>query len=186
MAVELLRRAFTVTEYHRMAEAGILTEDDRVELLEGEIVTMTPIGSRHAACVNRLTEAFAVRVVGRAIVSVQNPIQLGERSELQPELVLLQPRADFYASAHPGPGDVLLVVEVAETSAGVDRGVKIPLYARARIPEVWLVALAGESIEIYRRPTVQGYQGVQQIGRGGRVAPEAVPELEVDVDGILG
>lgn len=136
MSVQLLRRSFTVEEYHRMAEAGILREDDRVELLEGEIVEMTPIGSRHAACVDRLNQ-LGVRGVGpRAIVRVQSPVRLGERSEPQPDLTLLRARPDFYAHAHPGPADVLLIIEVAEASADADRTVKMPLYARAAIPEV--------------------------------------------------
>lgn len=116
MAVRLLRRSFTVEEYYRMAQAGILTEDDRVELIEGEIIKMTPLGSRHAACVDRLTQLFSARIRGQAIVRVQNPIRLSERSEPQPDLALLRFRPDFYATAHPGPQDVLMVVEVAETS----------------------------------------------------------------------
>ena len=115
-----------------MARAGILREDDRVELLDGEILEMTPIGSRHAACVDRLNQLFSDQVRRRAIVRIQNPIRLSERSEPQPDLTLLRPRPDFYAQAHPGPGDVLLVVEVAETSADVDRDVKVPLYSAAR------------------------------------------------------
>ena len=118
-----------------MAEAGILTADDRVELLDGEIVEKTPIGSRHAAAVDRLTNALTRTLADRAIVRVQNPIRLSERSELQPDLALLRPRPDFYEHAHPGPADVVLVIEVAETSGDVDRLVKVPLYARAGIPE---------------------------------------------------
>jgi Uma2 family endonuclease len=134
MGVQVQRRLFTVEEYHRMAEAGILSEDDRVELIEGELVTMSPIGSRHAACVARLT-ALLFPVGGRGILWVQNPIRLGARSEPQPDVALLRYRPDFYASAHPGPEDVLLVVEVAETSADADRSLKIPLYARYGIPK---------------------------------------------------
>lgn len=135
MAVQLLKRLFTVAEYHRMAEAGILGEDDRVELIEGEIVGMTPISSRHAGQVNRLVRLFTQRLGGRAILSVQNPIRLGEHSEPQPDVALLRPRPDFYATAHPGSEDVLLVIEVADlsacdaqagTSAAYDREVKPP------------------------------------------------------------
>src|ERR1700675_3419950 len=118
MAVQLLKRLFTVVEYHRMAEAGILGEDDRVELLEGEVVQMSPIGSRHASCVKRLVDIFIPLQVGRKVIlSVQDPIELGEHSEPQPDLTVLKPRPDFYAKAHPGPADVFLVLEVAETSA---------------------------------------------------------------------
>jgi len=186
MAVQLLRRGFTVEEYHRMAQAGILTEDDRVELIEGEIITMTPIGSRHAACVDRLTRLLSAHAGREAIVRVQNPIRLGERSEPQPDLALLRFRSDFYASRHPGPEDVLLVVEVAETSADVDREVKLPLYARSGIAEAWLVDLAGGQIEVERRPTPRGYGEVERFGRGSRVRSRALPDLDVAADEILG
>lgn len=168
-----------------MAQAGIFREDDRVELLDGEILEMTPIGSRHAACVARLTARFS-RVQANAIVWVQNPIRLSERSEPQPDLALLRPRPDFYSQAHPGPGDVLLVVEVAETSVEVDRDVKVPLYARAGIPEVWLVDLAGGCIEVCRKPTPQEYQEVQRVLRGQHIFPQAFPDLGIAVDEVLG
>ena len=129
-----------------MAEAGLLAEDDRVEFVEGEIAEMAPIGSRPAACVDRLNRLFSQRVRERATGRVQNPIRFGEHSEPQPDLALLQPREDFYAAAHPGPGDTLLVVEVAETTADADRVIKLPLYARAGIAEVWLVGLAADDI----------------------------------------
>jgi Uma2 family endonuclease len=185
MGVQVQRRLFTVEEYHRMAEAGILSEDDRVELIEGELVTMSPIGSRHAACVARLT-ALLFPVEGRGILWVQNPIRLGARSEPQPDVTLLRYRPDFYASAHPGPEDVLLVVEVAETSADADRSLKIPLYARYGIPEAWLVDLLEEHIEIYRHPTPQGYRSLHIAHRGETVSPTALPDLELSVDEILG
>jgi Uma2 family endonuclease len=185
MGVQVQRRLFTVEEYHRMAEAGILSEDDRVELIEGELVTMSPIGSRHAACVARLT-ALLFPVGGRGILWVQNPIRLGARSEPQPDVALLRYRPDFYASAHPGPEDILLVVEVAETSADADRSLKIPLYARYGIPEAWLVDLLEERIEIYRHPTPQGYRSLHIAHRGETVSPTALPDLELSVDEILG
>lgn len=186
MVVQVERRLFTVDEYYQMAEAGIFSEDDRVELIEGEIVEMSPIGSRHAACVNRLNGLFARRMEGNAVVSVQNPIRLSEFSEPEPDLALLQPRADFYAEAHPEPEDVLLVVEVAETSAGSDRRVKVPLYARAGILEVWLIDLADETIEIYRRPSPRGYGEVQRAWRGDHLSPQAFPDEQFSVDDVLG
>jgi Uma2 family endonuclease len=143
MALQVSRRLFTVHEYDQMVQAGILHEDDRVELIEGEIIEMAAIGSRHAACVNRLVQLFVMHVAGQAIVHAQNPIRLSERTEPEPDLSLLKPRPDFYAAGHPGPQDVLLVIEVADSSIGFDREIKIPLYARAGIPEVW--SLAGES-----------------------------------------
>jgi len=186
VAVQLSRRLFTVAEYHRMGEAGILAEDDRVELIEGEIVEMTPIGSRHAACVDRLNRLFSRHAGEGVIVRVQSPIRLGEHSEPQPDLALLHSRPDFYAGAHPGPQDVLLVVEVAETPAAYDRAVKVPLYARSGVPEVWLVDLAGARVEVYRRPAPQGYQEVQAVRRGEALAPLTLPELGLAVDDVLG
>ena len=167
-----------------MAQVGILSEDERVELIDGEILDMAPIGSRHAACVARLTALFA-RVQGKGIVWVQNPIHLSERSEPQPDLTLLRPRPDFYAQTHPGPGDIFLVVEVAETSVEVDRDVKVP-HARAGILEVWLVDLAGECIEVSRTPTPQGYQEVRRVRHGDRLAPRAFPDLDLAAHDLLG
>ena len=186
MARRGLKRLFSVAEYHKMAEAGILSEDDRVELLEGEIVAMSPIGSRHAACVDRLTQYLVGEAGSRAIVRVQNPVRLGEHSEPQPDLALLKPRPDFYATSHPGPEDVLLVVEVAETSAAVDREVKVPLYARFGVPEVWLVDPAADRVEVFREPSAQGYREARVLRRGDAVAPVLLPDLLVPVDAVLG
>ncbi|MBI2371725.1 MAG: Uma2 family endonuclease [Deltaproteobacteria bacterium] len=186
MAVQLPRRRLTVEDFHRMAQAGILTEDDRVELLDGELIEMTPIGSRHAGCVNRLNRAFAQRVGDRALVSVQNPIRIAEHSEPQPDMALLRPRADFYAQGHPEPQDVLLVVEVAETSLEVDREVKVPLYGKAGIPEVWLVDLAEGCVEVYRTPTPHGYAERQRMRPGQQLSTQEIPSLVLTVDEILG
>jgi Uma2 family endonuclease len=187
MDVRVERRLFTVEEYHRMAEAGILSEDDRVELIEGEIVEMSPIGSRHAAAVKRLLNLFLpAQAASRAILSVQDPIRLGRRSEPQPDVALLRPREDFYASEHPGPEDVLLIVEVAEHSAGYDRGVKVPLYARYGVVEVWVVDLLRGVVEVYRGPEGEGYREVRVVGRGEVITPLQLPDLHVPVDQILG
>ncbi|PWB46365.1 MAG: Uma2 family endonuclease [Candidatus Methylomirabilota bacterium] len=186
MAVEVLRRSFTVDEYHRMGEAGILREDDRVELIEGELITMTPIGSRHAACVDRLNHLFSQRIGRQCIVRVQSPIRLGEHSEPQPDLAILRLHADFYAQAHPTAKDVLFVVEVAETSAGYDREVKLPLYARSGIAEVWLVDLTEGRVEVYRQPSPQGYQDVRMLRRGEVVVPLTVCDLPLAVNEVLG
>ena len=130
MAVELRRYRFTTTEYDRMAEAGVLGEDDRVELIEGEILEMSPMGRRHAACVDRLTRLLVRGVGDAAIVRVQNPIVLSDHNEPQPDLALLRPRVDFYTAEHPGPEDALLVVEVSDSSVEYDRQIKVPLYAQ--------------------------------------------------------
>ncbi len=186
MAAQLLRRRFTVDEYYRMGQAGILHEDDRVELLEGEIVEMAPIGSRHQGTVNRLTRLFSSRATASSMVMVQGPVRLSENCEPQPDVTLLLLRADFYASAHPGPNDVLLLVEVSDSSIEYDRQVKVPLYARHGITEVWLVDLEAEVVETYRNPGGDGYREVAPVGRGQSLSPGFLPGLEFEVDGILG
>jgi Uma2 family endonuclease len=187
MAGQLVTYRFSVKDYHRMAEAGIFREDDRVELLEGEIIEMPPIGPGHAGGVKRLMNGFLpLQGERKAIISVQDPIRLGEHSEPQPDLALLKPHPDFYSLKHPGPEDVLLVVEVRESSASYDREVKVPLYARFGIPETWLVDLEQGLIEIYRVPGPESYQQVRTLRRGERLSPQAFPELILTVDELLG
>jgi len=186
MSTAGVRRRFTVKDYHKMALIGILQEDDRVELLEGEVVEMAAIGSRHAACVGRVNQVFSERLRRRAIVRVQDPIRLGEFSEPQPDLALVRPRSDFYASFHPGPQDVLLLVEVADTSEDYDRDVKIPLYAKWGTLEVWLVDLAGDAIEVYRGPTPNGYQEVRRVGRNEHLSIQSFPDIVLATEEILG
>jgi Uma2 family endonuclease len=132
MSVQIARHYFTADEFERMAERGVFLEDARLELVEGEIVEMSPIGKRRAACVDLLAELFRERLQRQVIVRVQNPIQLDDHSEPQPDLALLRRREDFYRDALPTPDDVLLVVEVADTSVEYDRQVKLPIYARGR------------------------------------------------------
>ena len=186
MVIQLLRRRFTVEEYHQMAEFGILTEDDRVELINGEIVEMSPIGRRHAAHVKRLNKLFSDKLGQRTLVGVQDPIELNDRSEPQPDLVLLQPRADFYEAGHPQPQDILLLVEVADTTAEFDREVKIPLYANSRVSEVWLVNINEQCLEVYREPNSNGYGNVQKLRRGQSLFVQAFPDFELTVDEVLG
>lgn len=186
MAVPIERRRFTTAEYERMAEAGILGEDDRVELIEGEIVSMSPIGSRHTACVKRFNVQLVRQLGDRAIVSVQDPIRLADDSEPQPDLAILRPRDDFYANGHPEPADVLLVIEVAETSRQYDRRVKLPQYARAGIPEAWLADVNGEIIERHARPANGRYQSVTRFRRGQTLTAATIPGLSLPVDDILG
>ncbi len=186
MGTDLQRRLFTADEYHRMAEAGVLGEDDRVELVDGEIVEMSPIGSPHAACVDRLN-VLLQRLGGvQGIVRVQSPIRLNAHSEPQPDLSILRHRADFYAAAHPTPEDVLLVVEVADTSLRYDRDVKIPLYARAGIAEAWLVDLLNGSVDIFTQPSERGYQQSRRVGRDARMTSPALPSATLLVSDILG
>jgi hypothetical protein len=177
---------FTVHDFHRMGESGILTETDRVELIEGEIVEMTPIGARHASTVKRLIHLFSRHLGEQGIVGAQDPIVLGDLSEPQPDIVVLRPRQDFYAAGHPGPGDVFLLVEVADTSQTYDRRVKLPLYARHGIPELWIVDLAAEVIEVYREPVGEAFQVAEVAGRGEQVRPAEIAGLVLAVDDVLG
>jgi Uma2 family endonuclease len=140
MGLAVRRRRFTVEEYRRMGETGILADDPRIELIAGSIVVREPTGSRHAGMVDRIGHLFFARLAGRAVVRIQNPVSFpGEMSELQPDLMLLRPRADFYVGGHPGAAAVLLLIEVTDSTLRLDRRVKIPLYARAGIAEAWLL-----------------------------------------------
>ena len=186
MAVVLTKRRFTVTDYHLMVDAGILAEEDRVELIQGEVVEMAPIGRYHAACVRRLTQLFASLLERRVIVSVQNPVPLGTDSEPQPDIALLRPCADFYRDTPLLPADVFLLVEVADTSLAADRAVKVPLYAQAGIREAWLVDLSGDRIELHRTPRPNGYLDVTGWHRGQAVALQAFPDVTIAVEDILG
>jgi Uma2 family endonuclease len=186
MSVQIARRSFTVFDYYRMAEAGILLEDDRVELLDGEVIEMSPIGSRHAACVDRLNGFLnSVRELS-FIVRVQNPIRLDDHSEPQPDVTLLRVRSGFYAEAHPTPDDVLIVIEVADSSVELDGQVKLPLYAQAKVPEVWLANLPSDTVEFYAQPLNGIYQVTRVFRRGETLISQIVPNLQISVDEILG
>lgn len=185
MGMPLAHRRFTVDEYHRMAEAGILGEDDRVELLDGEIVQVSPISARHAATVTRLQRLFERLAGDRAIVRVQNPVQLDRYSEPEPDITLVTPRDDFYAGGHPAPRDVLLIVEVADTSLRSDRHRKLPSYARAGIPEVWLVDLTVDRVERHREPRGDAYADQQILGRDATLTPLLLPDVAIRVGDLV-
>lgn len=186
MSVQFKKHYFNVAEYYRMAEAGLFSPNDRVELIEGEVIDMSPIGGRHAGCVNRLNKLLNRNVGDLAIASVQNPIGIDEFSESQPDLALLKPRADFYSNSHPVPADVLLVIEVCDASVEYDRTVKLPLYARAGIPEAWLLILPDDTIETYSNPKDGKYQKIQRLKRGKTFVSPAISGLVFSVDDILG
>ncbi len=177
------QRRFTVDEFHRMAEAGILHEDDRVELLEGEIVEMSPIGGRHAACVREINRLLVRQVGDDLRVDVQSPVRLGERGAPQPDLAVIRARA--YGNSLPTPEDVLLLIEVADTSLASDRDVKLPLYAVAGIAEVWLVDLNTNVIERHTEPSESGYRLVRRVGRGETLESVVLPALALPVDAAL-
>jgi Uma2 family endonuclease len=186
MSVQFQKWNFNVEDYYRMAEAGLFSEQDRVELIDGEVIKMSPIGSRHAGCVDRLNSILNRKVGHAAIIRVQNPVRLNDFSEPEPDVALLKPRDDFYSQSHPTAADVLLVIEVAETSVEYDRSVKMPLYARAGILEAWLVNLPKDIIEIYSQPKNGKYQKVQRLKRGKLLVSPTVIGLSLSVDDILG
>jgi len=186
VSVQLNRRSFTVAEYERMGQAGIFSEDERVELVCGEIIEMSPIGERHAGCVGFLTQLITLLLQRNAVVWVQNPIRLDDRSEPQPDIAVLKPRADFYRRSKPTPADVLLVIEVSDTTFDYDRRIKVPLYARVGIPEVWVVNLADESVETYAGPSGGSYQTTRSHARGEELQSSAVASLRLSVAEVLG
>jgi Uma2 family endonuclease len=169
-----------------MAEDGLFAQDDRVELIEGEIVEMTPIKNPHAAGVRRLDALFHRAVGGRVIVDPQNPVRLGDWSEPEPDVKILAWRDDYYAEAAPVAEDVLLLVEIADSSVEYDRRIKAPLYARHEIREYWLLDLPAKLLEVYRRPGPDGYGEVRRLRRGDSIAPEAFPDVVFAVSDLLG
>ena len=178
---------FTVSDYHRMAEAGVLGADRHIELIDGHLYEMSPIGSQHAACVDRLTRLFVRAVDDHAIVRVQNPIILPPNSEPEPDVALLRPRDDGYASRHPRAKDVLLVVEVADSSLTFDQEVKVPMYAHASIPQVWVVALDEDCVHTYRDPDGGAYMSQHTYTHEETVSlPNSVDAPPLPVAAILG
>lgn len=169
------RHRLTVDDYHQMAVTGILGPDDRVELIAGEVLDMSPIGSLHAALVAAVSDYLGRLAAGRLTVWVQNPIRLDDLSEPQPDIALVEPRPDYYASGHPGPTDTLLVVEVAESSLAYDLGVKVPLYARHGIREVWVIDAATRNTHRFRGPRPEGYSEQDLIPPDEPLACLALP-----------
>jgi Uma2 family endonuclease len=185
-SIEINRRSFTVAEYERMGQFGILSEDERVELVYGEVIEMPPIGERHAACVDFLTQLITLRLRRSAIVRVQSSVRLDEHSQPQPDITVLKRRDDFYRRAHPKPEDILLVIEVSDTTLEYDMKVKVPLYARAGIPEAWLVNLRGGRIKAYADPAKGSYQTITSYARGEEVQSRSLAALRVSVAEVLG
>lgn len=184
------RHKLTVDDYQRMAAAGILTQDDRVELIDGEIIDMAPIGQGHAATVNRLNRALVLAFGDRAIVSVQNPLRLNRFNEPQPDVAVFRPRDDFYATGErPGPADTVLVIEVADTSLRYDRFVKLPLYARMGIAEVWIIDLHRRRVDVHQVPSGDAhatYAICATHGPDGVVVLSQAPEIAVALHDVLG
>ena len=187
MAVEIApaKRLFTRKEYHQMGAAGILAPTERVELIRGEIVTMSPPGRRHVAFVNNLNEVLVMRLAGRAIVSVQNPIALADDSEPQPDLALFRRRAVPYKDAEATGEDVFLLIEVADSSLRYDRSTKLRLYAEDGLPEYWVVDVDAETVEVYRRPEGGVYRHVSRVDGPGTVSPTAFPDVVLTLAAIF-
>ena len=179
------RRRFTVAEYYAMAEAGVLAYDERVELLDGDVIAMPPINEWHASNVDLFTNTFPAQLYGHAVVRVQNPVRLDDNSEPQPDVMLLSWRDDFYRDGHPGPDDVLLLIEVSDSSVDFDRNEKLSAYAAAGIPEVWIVNRPDRRIESYADPAGDEYATVRHYGAGESISPQAFPDVVLQVDQII-
>ena len=179
------RRRLTVADYHRMGDSGILHEDDRVELIDGELFQMATIGTPHMAVVIRLTSRFGALTGDRFLISTQNSIEIPPFSEPQPDIVLLRPRADAYWGKRPAPADALLVVEVADSSLAWDRNVKIPMYARFGALESWLVDIEHRTVNVLRDPSQNGYRSAVEV-REGAVSPGAFRDILIQLQELFG
>lgn len=186
MEADIHTKRFTVDEYHRMGEAGIFHPEARLELIEGEIVEMSPVGTRHISCVNRANALFAERLAGRAMVSVQNPVVLSEFTEPQPNLLLAFPKDDFYADERISARHVILAIEVSDSTVRYDRDRKAPLYARAGVSELWIENLPSDVILVHRDPSPDGYSSVDEYGRGQHLSIAAFPDVRFLVDDFIG
>ena len=187
MSVLPVRHRVTVDEFERMVEADVFAPDERLELIDGEIVDMSPIGSRHQACVNRLTRLFAPLTASeRAVLQVQGAVRASELSQPQPDIALLRPRDDLYEKGHPNPEDVLLAVEVADSSVRHDRWIKLPLYATVGVAETWIVDLNGSVVDIATDPSPQGYASLVQARPPDTIWPTAFPDVTIAVAKLLG
>ena len=186
MAVEFTRRAFTIHDYARMRESGILTEDDRVELIDGEIRNMSPIGPHHAAIVTKVVTFLISQISDEAIISSQNPVRLNDYTEPQPDIAVLHYRDDYYAQALPTADDILLLIEVADTTLKYDREEKMPRYAQAGVPEAWIVNLAEQLVEQYTLPVKGQYTHLQKVLLGDTVTSLTLPVITLNTSLILG
>jgi Uma2 family endonuclease len=175
---------FSVTDYYRLAETGVLHPDARVELLDGQIFDSFRVSPLHAAVTRQIAQSFFEQTAERAIVSIRNPVRLDEYTEPEPDVMLLKYRPDYYSKRHPGPEDVLLLIEVADASLGYDRA-KLSIYRRAGISEVWIVNLNDQAIEIYREPHFTGYGAKTILRAGDKAAPQAFPDVVVEVAELL-
>lgn len=186
MELALKKHLITVDFFNHMVETGMFKPTERIELIEGEIYDMSPIGRLHARCVDLLNYFLSQFFVGKAIVRVQSPIILDDLSEPQPDISILRFQADFYKQSHPKAKDVLLIIEVADTTVDFDRTIKFPKYANADIPEAWLINLEADRIEVHSNPKENTYGMVKFYQRGEEISSETMPELKLKADDILG
>jgi len=186
MQTETTRKLFTVEEFYKMADAGIFTEDDRVELIDGEIIEMSPLGVRHAGCLIAATHVFTAVFGGRAVVSVQGPLRLSNYTEPEPDIVLLKPRKDFYRGKRAKAEDALLVLEVADTTLCYDRELKLPRYAAAGLPEVWIENLQDDQLLVYRNPAGTSYEICLTLKREDSISVQTLPDVVFKVVDLLG
>ncbi|MFY9974708.1 MAG: Uma2 family endonuclease [Chromatiaceae bacterium] len=185
-AEDLVRRhRYTAEDYYRMGEVGILAPDARVELIDGEVIEMTPIGAPHASIVTDLQNRLVPLAGHQAVVRIQNPIHLGRHDEPKPDLALVTPPASKYRTRHPEPPDILLLIEVAETSLRVDRDLKLGIYARFAVPEVWLVDINGRRITRYRDPSETGFRASDVLDLAAPVPIPGLPSLRLDLSALL-
>ncbi|AFZ47419.1 protein of unknown function DUF820 [Cyanobacterium stanieri PCC 7202] len=181
----LPRKKFDLEEYHQIVASGVLRENYSIELINGEIFEMSPVGFRHAACVNKLNQLLNLQLGNKVIISVQNPIKLNNNSEPQPDLVLLKPRDDFYATQHPTPADIFLLIEVADSSIDYDRTFKIPIYAENKIQEVWLIDLNQNLLEVYQNPQTNYYQNITKLSSKDSLTLTQPEALTISLDQVL-
>ena len=186
METEVAKKLFTVEEYHRMGEAGIFHPEARLELIEGEIIEMSPVGDRHIGCVNRATALFSARLAGRVVVSVQNPVRLSRYTEPQPDILLARPREDYYGGKRISPEDTLLVIEISDTTLRYDRNRKMPLYAKSGVSEVWIENLQEDLVLVYRKPGPETYSTSLTFHRGELISLAAFPEVLFKIEELLG
>jgi Uma2 family endonuclease len=181
----LPRKKFATEEYHQIITSGVLKEDYLIELIEGEIFEMSPVGFKHASCVKKINYLLAEKLGSKVIIGVQDPIKLNDNSEPQPDLVLLKPRDDFYATQHPTPEDIFLLIEVADSSIEYDRTFKIPIYAKNKVKEVWLVDLNQNLLEVYQNPQTNYYQNIKKLSPQDSLILSQPEEINISLDRIL-
>jgi len=183
---EVKKRLFTAEEYHRMGEAGILRPHDRTELIDGEIVQLTPIGYRHELCVSRITALLIQTLGNRMVLSPQCALRLNDWTEPEPDIVVYKPRSDFYAKKRKGPSDVLFVIEVSDSTLQHDQKIKLPRYAKAGIPEVWIEDLQHNVLNVYRNAGARTYATVLTLSPENTVSPFAFPDVSFSINELLG